>query len=101
VAFDMLGMEAYGPVALNWDERLKPVETVKALIDAGYIEHILLSQDLCFTALYVENGGYGYAHILNNLVPQFKAGGITDAQLHTILVENPKRLLSLKNYAVD
>jgi phosphotriesterase-related protein len=101
VAFDMLGMEVYGPVALNWDEELQPAKTVKALIDAGYIEHILLSQDMCFTALYVENGGYGYAHILNDLVPLFKAEGITDAQIHTILVENPKRLLTLKNYTVE
>ena len=100
VAFDMLGMEVYGPVNYNWrDHPLEPVETIKALIDRGYIEHILLSQDVCFTALYVENGGYGYAHILNNLVPLFKAGGITDDQINTIMVENPKRLLPFKYYS--
>ncbi|MEN8229211.1 MAG: MopE-related protein [Bacteroidota bacterium] len=99
VAFDMLGMEIYPPVGLAYDDRLQPAETVKALIDRGYIEYILLSQDVCFTAQYVENGGYGYAHILNNIVPQMKAIGITDDQINTIMVENPKRLLPFKIYA--
>jgi phosphotriesterase-related protein len=96
VAFDMLGMEI--AVYLGYDDRFQPAETVKALIDRGYIEHILLSQDVCFTAQYVCNGGYGYAHILNNIVPQLKAVGVTDEQIHTIIIENPKRLLPFKDY---
>ncbi|MBN1790725.1 MAG: hypothetical protein JW830_09530 [Bacteroidales bacterium] len=94
VAFDMLGLDVASPFV----PPLEIPETIKALIDAGYLEHILLSQDLCFTYCYVKNGGYGYAHILNDIVPQLKAGGITDEQIHTIMVENPKRLLPLKIY---
>jgi phosphotriesterase-related protein len=92
VEFDMLGMEILFP----FDPDMDLTATIKALIDRGYLEHILISQDVCFTGLYVRNGGYGYAHILNNLVPQMKAGGITDAQINTIMVENPKRLLPFK-----
>ncbi len=95
VEFDMLGMEILFP----FDDDMDPTATIKALIDRGYIEHILISQDVCFTGLYKKNGGYGYVHILNDLVPQFKAGGITDEQIYTIMVENPKRILSFKNYA--
>jgi phosphotriesterase-related protein len=90
VEFDMLGMEILFP----FPGTLNLPGTIKALIDRGFIDKILISQDVCFTGLYVRNGGYGYAHILNNLVPQLKAGGITDEQIHTIMVENPKRLLS-------
>ena len=92
VAFDMFGLE----VRITFQPPLEPVQTIKALIDKGYIEHILISQDVCFTVCYVKNGGFGYAHILKNIVPQLKAAGITDAQTHTIMVENPKRLLTFK-----
>lgn len=94
VEFDMLGMEILFPFPGNLDLP----GTIKALIDRGYLERILISQDVCFTGLYVKNGGYGYAHILNNLVPQLKARGITNEQIHTIMVENPKRILSFKDY---
>ncbi len=56
------------------------------------LEKILISQDVCGQMLLVENGGYGYAHILNDLVPKFKSYGITDEQLHTIMVDNPRQL---------
>jgi phosphotriesterase-related protein len=98
IAFDNLGMEIYWAMAVDWPDPLEPAETIKALIDAGYLNQILVSQDVCFTALLVQNGGYGYAHILNNLVPVFLAGGITADQIHTIMVENPKRLLAFKIY---
>lgn len=94
ISFDLLGMEIYPPVALNWNKELKIAETIKALIDLGYINNILISQDVCFSVLYVENGGYGYTHILKNIVPKLKAGGITDEQIRTIIVENPKRILA-------
>jgi len=99
VAFDLLGMEIYPPIALHWKDELEPVETIKALTDKGYLKNILISQDVCFSPLYVKNGGYGYAHILKNILPQFKAGGMTDEQINTIIVENPKRILPFKIYA--
>ncbi len=57
-----------------------------------------MSQDVCFSVCYVKNGGYGYAHILNNILPQIKTKGITDEQIYNIMVENPKRMFPFKNY---
>jgi phosphotriesterase-related protein len=39
-------------------------------------------------------GGYGYDYILSSLVPMAKAMGFSDEEIHTILVENPKAMLS-------
>jgi phosphotriesterase-related protein len=93
-AFDMLGLE----VRVAFQHELQLTETLNALIDAGYIEQILMSQDVCFSVCYVKNGGYGYGHILNNLLPKLKTSGITDEQIHTMMVENPKRMFPFKNY---
>jgi phosphotriesterase-related protein len=98
VAFDLFGL--YEPLANKFDkEKLEPIETIKALVDRGCIKNILISQDVCIQDCYIKNGGYGYAHILNDIVPQFKAAGLTDEQIHTIMVENPKRILPFKIYA--
>ena len=39
-------------------------------------------------------GGTGYSFILEHLVPYMKQHGVTDAQIHTLLVENPRRFLT-------
>jgi predicted metal-dependent phosphotriesterase family hydrolase len=94
LAFDMTGLEVY----VLFEDELKLAESLNTLIDAGYLEQLLISQDVCFSVCYVKNGGYGYAHILNNIVPQLNTSGITDEQIDTIMVENPKRVLPFKSY---
>ncbi len=69
------------------------INVIKCLIDEGYLNHILISQDVCFKHCYVTYGGDGYAHILRNLVSWMQVGGISDEQIHTMMVENPKRVL--------
>jgi len=97
IAFDLFGL--HEPLENKFEtEKLEPIKTIKALVDRGYFEKILISQDICIQDCYVKNGGYGYAQILNHILPQLKAEGLSDEQINTILVENPKRLLAFKNY---
>jgi phosphotriesterase-related protein len=95
IAFDMTGLE----VRVGFIDVLRLPETLNALINAGYIDHLLISQDVCFSVCYVRNGGYGYGHILNNILPQLRANGITDAQIHNIMVDNPKQVFPFKSTA--
>lgn len=69
------------------------IDAIIQLIDDGYLNHILISQDVCFKTNLVTYGGYGYAHILRNVVHWMRAKGISDKQIHTIMVENPKHVL--------
>jgi len=66
---------------------------IKHLIDEGYLNHILISQDIAYKHCYVTYGGAGYAHILRDVVPWMRLAGISDEQIHTMIVENPKRVL--------
>jgi phosphotriesterase-related protein len=70
------------------------LEQIARLISEGHLEQILMSHDVCAKHRLVRYGGVGYAHILENIVPRMRILGITDEQIHTILVENPKRLLT-------
>jgi len=69
------------------------IEQIIELINAGFLNQILISQDICMKHLLLRFGGHGFAHILRNIVPQMLLRGITREQLHTMLVENPKRML--------
>lgn len=65
------------------------VNLVKKLIDDGYLHQILLTCDLCLKNLLHCYGGWGYDHVLTNIVPMMEDEGITTEQIHTMLVQNP------------
>jgi phosphotriesterase-related protein len=70
------------------------IRFIKKMIDLGNSEKILVSQDVCFKTSLVKFGGWGYGHILRDLVRYMKEEGIDEASLNLMLVENPKRILS-------
>ena len=65
------------------------VTLLKKMIDDGYLRQILLSCDVCLKNLLHTYGGWGYDHVLTNIVPMMEDEGITQEQIHTLLVENP------------
>ena len=65
------------------------VTLLKKMIDDGYLRQILLSCDLCLKTLMHRYGGWGYDHVLTNIVPMMEDEGITDEQIAIMLKENP------------
>lgn len=60
------------------------VPLVMGLIDAGFADNVLISGDAF----------RGYARPITRFVPMLKAAGATDAVLHRITVDNPRRFLA-------
>jgi len=98
--FDTFGFPIV-PLITAWTEgrlvgkrsEVARINEIKCLIDEGYLNHILISQDNGMKFDYVTYGGSGYAHILRDIVPWMRLAGISDEQIHTMIVENPKRVL--------
>ena len=65
------------------------VNLLKKLIDMGYLERILITCDLCLKNLLHTYGGWGYDHVLTNIVPMMEDEGITKEQIETLLIKNP------------
>lgn len=94
VSYDQFGGEeyfysrgdAYPPDKLR-------VDGVVALIEAGYAGQIVLSDEVAFKCNYLQFGGHGYGHLLENILPEFRSRGVTEEQIHAMMVENPRRLL--------
>lgn len=87
VGYDRAGSDGTG------DQRR--AELVKAMVDAGLTERVFISCDTIGYALGGEQPQRGYAHLLANFVPLLRRVGVSEQALHTILVENPKRVLGL------
>lgn len=68
------------------------INEVMELIEDGFLDRVLISQDVCFKVLLRKYGGGGYSHILKYVVPRMRAKGMTREQIDTILVENPRRI---------
>ncbi len=98
IEFDLFGHERWPLVndLVHTDPEVQ-ISSVKGFIDNGLLERILLSHDVCHFTLMTVNGGFGYAHILKNVVPKFKEYGITDEEIRTMMVDNPKRLFPFQN----
>jgi len=93
VAYDCFGAEMY--VRPGW---FRPpdqsrVSGLVKLIEAGYSKQVLLSAECCYKCTLRKYGGYGYAHVLENILPDLRFYGVTEEQINTMLVDNPRRLL--------
>jgi len=73
------------------DER---VAGVAALLEAGFGDQVLLSQDVALRIQLAEYGGGGYAHIVRDLPPLFAAHGIGGRELRRLMTANPARWLA-------
>lgn len=70
-------------------------ELVAGLIHRGYAERILLSHDICWRSHLHRYGGDGYDYIAQAFLPKLQKQGVDDEAIHTITVENPRRVLAV------
>jgi phosphotriesterase-related protein len=69
---------------------------VTDLIEAGLIAQVLISQDSGWYRVGEPGGGQfnGYTYLWDSFVPELRRRGVTDAQIRTLLVDNPARVLA-------
>jgi phosphotriesterase-related protein len=94
-----IGMDRFGvDVYLSTEERVK---TVATMCERGHADRMVLSHDAsCYfdalpeATLPVALPNWHYLHIHNDVIPALKERGVTDEQLITMLVDNPRRIFS-------
>ena len=64
---------------------------VLALMEAGHTDRVLLFYYIAYKHALVKYGGYGYHHLLVDVVPRLRSKGVDDAGLRRLLVENSAR----------
>ncbi len=100
VEFDTFGMEAW---AVTWpgDDGEIPASTdtdrirmLLELLEGGFRDRLLLSQDVCNKAQLRRFGGYGYAHLIENVFDRLRRHGVSEQDLDQLSVVNPARVLT-------
>ncbi|MBN1473920.1 MAG: phosphotriesterase [Syntrophaceae bacterium] len=80
------------------------VATLIGLLEKGYANRIMISHD-CMAAVYGRGGrmpmeevikfkNWSFTNIFTDILPALKKAGISDEQIKTMMVDNPRRFLS-------
>lgn len=96
-----LGMDRFGiDILLPFEDRVK---TVAEMCKRGHANKMVLSQDAaCFNdwlpeeALPVVLPRWHFLHIHNDVIPALQEQGVTDEQIHLMLVENPRKIFEVQ-----
>jgi len=89
--FDFLGHR------FGVEEALEPrlVETIVELLERGFGEQILLSQDVCHNRQLKANGGFGYVYLQQHFLPTLRTAAVGEGEIRQMTIDNPARILSI------
>jgi predicted metal-dependent phosphotriesterase family hydrolase len=89
---DFLGM-SFTPMERKGEPRV--IELIVRMLERGFGDRVLLSQDVCDNSQLVFYGGNGYAYLQEVFLPRLRDRGVSDAEIQRITVENPRRILTI------
>jgi predicted metal-dependent phosphotriesterase family hydrolase len=69
---------------------------IMALIEAGHLDQILVSGDVCMKTHLHAFGGKGYDFVLTSFLPALRSMGVSEEQIHCLLYSNPFTAYSLR-----
>jgi phosphotriesterase-related protein len=90
--FDFLGM-SFTPMERHGEGRV--VELVCELLARGHEGRVLLSLDVCHNSQLRRYEGNGYTYLQDAFLPRLRAAGVSEAEIETITVANPRRVLTV------
>jgi phosphotriesterase-related protein len=96
LGFDLFGFDHSLLGAGRWPPSdHDAARAVARLVQAGHRDRVILSQDIGVASRLRRWGSWGYAHLLEHVVPMLQGLGLTEDDLDAIIVRTPARLLSV------
>ena len=91
--YDMIGMQVFyadqqAPCTSDEDD----ARNIARLVQAGFGDRVLMSQDIFMKILLRANGGPGYGHIVEFFLPRLARHGVPLQQGIAMMTDNPRRL---------
>lgn len=71
-------------------------DNVAALVKAGYVDRVLLSQDIFALRHLKYHGGRGHGYLLETFIPMLRERNLKDEEIQQLLVTNPARAFARK-----
>jgi phosphotriesterase-related protein len=92
--YDLFGLETsyypYNP-AFDMPNDGERMRQILFLIERGHVAQLLMSHDIAYKHCLTRWGGFGYHHLLVNVIPRLRAKGADDKTIQTLLIDNPRR----------
>lgn len=94
--WDLFGHEVslYPLAPIDMPNDATRIDCLINLIEAGYLDKLLVSLDICTKIRLKKYGGEGYCHILENVLPMMKRKGMDSDTIDALMVRNPARILT-------
>lgn len=95
--WDLFGQEScmYTPnLDVDMPNDAGRLRAIRKVLDRGHRGQVVIAHDICHRAHMSRWGGWGYAHIHRDVLPLMRRRGFSEGEIHEILVETPKRLLT-------
>jgi phosphotriesterase-related protein len=95
--FDLFGLEScYYPLSdIDMPNDARRVDYIVELFEAGYGSQVVVGQDCDTKTRLTQYGGEGYQHVIEHVVPIMRRKGLSEADVDQILIDTPRRLLTL------
>ena len=99
IGLDLFGLEKsftsiYPNTSIPNDGRR--MDIIEYLINNGFEEKILISQNISTKDRLLSYGGHGYFYVLNQVIPRMKKRGFTKKIIEKLTQTNPQSALSFK-----
>ena len=86
IGFDTIGKLSYCPDTFR-------AEALRKIAEGGRLSQVVLSMDITRKSHLKSRGGIGYGYLFTEFLPLLKEYGISQEQIETLLIYNPKRIL--------
>ena len=95
--FDLFGRETtfYSASDIDMPNDGARLKLLRMLIDHGHLERLAISHDICTCTRLTKFGGHDYTHIFKNVLPLMRSRGFSEAEIDTIMVATPRRVLTI------
>jgi phosphotriesterase-related protein len=93
IEYDMIGMDYYyADQGVQCPSDEETAGAIVRLVDEGFGDRLLLSQDVFLKMMLQAYGGNGYAFVLNHFVPRLRRHGLAETAIRAMLIDNPRRV---------
>jgi phosphotriesterase-related protein len=101
IQYDLFGTEItatfpYQEFGIDIPSDAQRLDSISALVQAGYADQILVSHDVGSKHRTRRFGGLGYDHFIRDIVPWMPRRGFDAAIIDKILVDNPRRAFAMR-----
>jgi phosphotriesterase-related protein len=95
IEYDMIGMDFwYADQGVQCPSDEDNARAIMRLIDAGFGDRVLMSQDVFLKMMLTRYGGFGYAYLQRHFFARLKRHGLGETEINALMIDNPRRVFA-------